>query len=281
MYFIFSRSSDHCQGEGRAAPRLNPPWRAIIVGHPLRSFFTENIVRLEIRRLSKSYNLAWALRDIDLELQAGECVALLGPNGAGKTTLLKTMCGLLRPTSGEVLIDGKMLRAGPARTLPAIGVLAPGDHLYEKLTARENLRLFLALYGRRDKAGKIDDALAGLELKDWSGEYVSAFSSGMKCRLSIAKWLLLEPELLLVDEPYGVLDGGGVDLLETQLKDICRRGGIVVTATHDVPRAAALCSRAVILRRGNLIFDEAKRKPWDSFHRAVKDFLPRGEAWPS
>ena len=238
-------------------------------------------MHLEVRRLSKSYGFAWALKEIDLELRSGDCVALLGPNGAGKTTLLKALCGLLRPTMGEICADGTKLRHGPARLQPAIGLLSPGDHLYDKLTAKENLRLFLALYNRQEKEDDLAKALAAAGLSDWSGEYVASFSSGMKCRLSIAKWLLLEPKLLLVDEPYGVLDGSGVDLLETHLKNVCRSGGIVVTATHHVTRAVALCSRAVILRRGKIIFDEAKRTPWDNIYRAVEEFLPKGEPWPS
>ncbi len=238
-------------------------------------------MHLEVRRLSKSYGFAWALKEIDLELRSGDCVALLGPNGAGKTTLLKALCGLLRPTMGEICTDGTKLRHGPARLQPAIGLLSPGDHLYDKLTAEENLRLFLALYNRQKNRGEIGNALAAAGLSDWSGEYVASLSSGMKCRLSIAKWLLLEPKLLLVDEPYGVLDGSGVDLLETHLKNVCRSGGIVVMATHHVTRAVALCSRAVILRRGKIIFNETKRTPWDGIYRAVEDFLPKGEAWPS
>jgi heme exporter protein A len=216
-----------------------------------------------------------------LELRAGDSVALLGPNGAGKTTLLKALAGLLRPTSGEICCDGTSLGQATGRLRPVIGLLSPSDHLYEKLTAEENLRLFLALYSRKEKHEAIPGALSAAGLADWAGEYVAAFSSGMKCRLSIAKWLLVEPKLMLVDEPYGVLDGGGVELLENYLQNVCRTGGIVVMATHDVARAAAFCSRAVILRRGRLIFDEAKRKSWDSFYRAVDEFRPRGEAWPS
>jgi ABC-type multidrug transport system ATPase subunit len=237
------------------------------------------VLRLEIRRLSKSYGFTWALREIELELRSGDCVALLGPNGAGKTTLVKTLAGVIRPTAGEILLDGVDVVGQMPRRL-RIGILAPGDHLYEHLTAEENLRLFLALYGS-DKGAAIGDALAAVGLQDWAREYVAAFSSGMKCRLSIAKWQLLEPEVLLVDEPYGVLDGGGVDLLETYLSRLCRAGGLVVLATHDVPRAAALCSRAVILQRGRVSFDEPKRAPWESFYTAVGDFLPRGEAWSS
>jgi len=236
-------------------------------------------LRLEIRRLSKSYGYSWALREIDLELRSGECVALLGPNGAGKTTLLKTVAGVIRPTEGEMFLDGVDVIGHVPRRLRT-GILAPGDHLYEQLTAEENLRLFLALYGS-DKGAAIAGALAEVGLQDWAREYVAAFSSGMKCRLSIAKWRLLEPAMLLVDEPYGVLDGGGVDLLESYLSGLCRAGGLVVLATHDVPRAAALCSRAVILKRGRVSFDEPKRAPWESFYTAVGDFLPRGEAWSS
>jgi heme exporter protein A len=236
-------------------------------------------LHLQIRRLSKAYGTAWALRDIALELGSGECVALLGPNGAGKTTLIKTLAGLIRPTSGEILVDGVKRFAEIARRI-GIGILTPGDHLYEQLTAEENLKLFLALYGARKNAA-IADALAHAGLADWAREYVGAFSSGMKCRLSIAKWRLLDPRLLLVDEPYGVLDGAGVKLLESYLSDLCRSGGIVVIATHDVARAAALCSRAVILKRGRVVFDEAKRASWDNFFSAVGEFAPRGEVWPS
>ncbi len=262
---------------------MNLPYPAIIVEHLLYSFYSrrEKILYVEVRRLSKAYGFSWALKDINLELHAGECVALLGPNGAGKTTLLKLLCGLLQPTTGEIHIDGAKLRQGPARLEPTIGFLSPNDHLYDKLTAQENLRLFLALYNREKEHGELETALAAAGLADWSREYVASLSSGMRCRLSIAKWLLLEPKLLLVDEPYGVLDGSGVDFLEAYLKNARDRGGVVVMATHHVARVAAFCSRAVILRRGRMIFDEAKRAPWESFHRAVGEFLPRGETWPS
>ncbi len=236
-------------------------------------------MHLEIRRLSKTYGTTWALRDVELQFRSGECIALLGPNGAGKTTLIKTLAGIIRPTSGEILIDG-VRRSLDAARLQRIGILAPGDHLYEQLSAEENLRLFLALYGV-DKRAAIADALANVGLAAWAREFVGAFSSGMKCRLSIAKWRLLEPRFLLVDEPYGVLDGVGVGLLESYLTGLCRSGGLVVMATHDVARAAALCSRAVILQRGKVGFDETKRASWDSFFSAVGEFAPRGEAWPS
>jgi ABC-type multidrug transport system ATPase subunit len=103
----------------------------------------------------------------------------------------------------------------------------------------------------------------------------------MRCRLSIAKWKLLQPDLLLLDEPYGVLDGSGIDLLEAFLRQQTANGTIVVMASHHVARALKLCSRALILKQGRLTFNEAKQQPWTSFDRAFGEFLPHGERWSS
>ena len=235
-------------------------------------------MRLTVRRLAKAYGYFWALRDVDLELSAGECIALLGPNGAGKTTLLKLLAGLIYPTSGEIEIAGAKLARTSTTLRSTLGFLAPGEHLYDNLTVRENLHFFTALYNKDALASAIDGALDAVGLRRWSDEYVGALSSGMKCRLAIAKWQLLEPGLLLLDEPYGVLDGSGVDLLETFLKSHCHKGGTVILASHHVSRALQLCDRALILHQGKLTFDEPRRDPWESFQRAFADFLPRGRS---
>lgn len=233
-------------------------------------------MQITVLHLSKSYGYFWALRDLNLNLAAGECVALLGPNGAGKTTLLKLLAGLIYPTSGEIQIDGAKLSRASLALRSSIGFLAPSDHLYDNLTVRENLDFFTALYDRDVADSVIAAALATVGLQPWSGEYVAALSSGMKCRLSIAKWQLLKPAFLLLDEPYGVLDGSGVDLMESFVKVHCCSGGIVVIASHHIPRLLQLCGRALILHQGRLIFDEPRQQPWDSFQRAFSEFLPRG-----
>ena len=237
-----------------------------------------HILRVAVHRLGKAYGYFWALRDLEMEIPAGECVALLGPNGAGKTTLLRLLSGLIYPTQGEIEIAGVKLSRSSIELRSSLGFLAPSEHLYENLTVRENLDFFTALYNKNTSAASTAEALAAVGLERWSGEYVSALSSGMKCRLSIAKWRLLDPGLLLLDEPYGVLDGGGVDLLEAFLKAHCRKGGIVILASHHVSRALQLCDRALILHQGKLTFDEPRREPWDSFQRAFADFLPRGHS---
>jgi ABC-type multidrug transport system ATPase subunit len=194
---------------------------------------------------------------------------------------LKILAGLVAPTAGSVTFDGvaltRLTPAARART----GLLVPADHLYDNLTVRENLRFFTSLYDRVSEPQAIDAALEQVALVERGEEFVANLSSGMRCRLSIAKWQLLQPSLLLLDEPYGVLDGNGVDVLENFLQAQCAAGSIVVMASHHVSRALNLCSRAIVLKQGRLTFDENKRQPWPSFDQAFSEFLPHGESWRS
>jgi ABC-2 type transport system ATP-binding protein len=236
---------------------------------------------LTARQLAKAYGFLWALKDIDLDLHAGEFVALLGPNGAGKTTLLKILAGLVHPTQGDLEINGTRLSAATRELRTSIGFLAPGEHLYENLTVRENLTFFSSLYGKNSSNGTIESALGGVDLKHKANEYVGTLSSGMKCRLSIAKWQLLQPGILLLDEPYGVLDGSGVNLLEEFLKAQCQSGRIVIMASHHIGRVLQLCTRAIILHQGKLTFNELRQEPWESFEKAFGAYLPHGESCDS
>ena len=238
-------------------------------------------MHLTVRQLAKAYGLLWALRDISLDVPPGEFVALLGPNGAGKSTLLKLLAGLIHATRGEIEFDGIEISKASTALRSTVGLLSPAEHLYENLTVRENLIFFTSLYKKKLESAAIDAALEGVYLKHRSEEILSALSSGMKCRLSIAKCELLEPGLLLLDEPYGVLDGSGINLLEAFLRAHCRKGNIVIMASHHVARVLTLCTRAVILHQGKLTFNEPRQQPWDSFTRAFGEFLPNGESWTS
>lgn len=235
-------------------------------------------MRLTVKKLSKAYGFFWALKDLNLDLPPGELVALLGPNGAGKTTLLKLIAGLTPPSLGKIELDHRPLSHANGSSRAQIGLLAPAAHLYEDLTVRENLQFFTSLYGWKHDAGNISSALASVDLSDRADEFVSTLSSGMKCRLSIAKWALLKPGLLLLDEPYGVLDGSGVDLLEEFLKAHCRKGNLVILASHHVSRILKICSRAIILHQGRMTFNAPRQQPWPDFDQAFREFLPHGEA---
>jgi heme ABC exporter ATP-binding subunit CcmA len=238
-------------------------------------------LRLTVNKLAKAYGFLWALRDLNLDLPPGAFVALLGPNGAGKTTLLKLLAGLIAPTTGAVQFDGSTVTGNDPKARKQIGFLTPADHLYENLTVKENLQFFTSLYRQNDRPAAIAAALEEVSLAQRRDEFVGNLSSGLKCRVSIAKWQLLQPGLLLLDEPYGVLDGKGVDLLESFLQAHSAQGNLVVMASHHVSRALKLCNRAVILHQGRLSFDEAKQQPWPSFARAFSEFLPQGESWNS
>jgi heme ABC exporter ATP-binding subunit CcmA len=260
---------------------LNQPGTTIIVVELSYQLCHSSAIGLEalrvtVDKLARAYGFLWALRDLNLDLTPGQCVALLGPNGAGKTTLLKLLSGLITPTTGEIRFDGVIFSRSMPELRARVGLLAPSDHLYDNLTARENLTFFSRLYKQSVVPESLDSALEQVGLAERAGDYVANLSSGMKCRLSIAKWMLLQPELLLVDEPYGVLDGSGIRLLENFLKHQCTCGSIVVMASHHVSRALDLCNRVVILSQGRLSFNEAKRQPWPAFETAFSEFLPHG-----
>jgi heme ABC exporter ATP-binding subunit CcmA len=235
-------------------------------------------LHLTVQKLSKAYGFFWALKDLNLDLPPGELVALLGPNGAGKTTLLRLIAGLTPPSLGRIELDSLPFSRAIGSSRAQIGLLTPAAHLYEDLTVRENLEFFTSLYGQNHDANSINAALSSVDLSDRADEFASTLSSGMKCRLSIAKWELLKPGLLLLDEPYGVLDGSGVDLLEDFLKSHCRKGNLVILASHHVSRVLKICSRAIILHQGRMTFNAPRQQPWPDFDQAFREFLPHGES---
>ena len=235
-------------------------------------------MHLTVQKLSKAYGFFWALKDLNLDLPPGELVALLGPNGAGKTTLLRLIAGLTPPSLGRIELDSLPFSRAVGSSRAQIGLLTPAAHLYEDLTVRENLEFFTSLYGQNHDANSISAALSSVDLSDRADEFASTLSSGMKCRLSIAKWELLKPGLLLLDEPYGVLDGSGVDLLEDFLKSHCRKGNLVILASHHVSRVLKICSRAIILHQGRMTFNAPRQQPWPDFDKAFREFLPHGES---
>jgi heme exporter protein A len=200
-----------------------------------------------------------ALRNVQFAGERGCCIALLGRNGAGKTTLLRLMAGLSRPARGRVAIFGKPTRDEESRQ--RIGVLGHGISLYDELSAFENLKLFGALYGV-PAPGKV--ALNWLQLtfldhvKD---ALVREFSRGMRQRLAVARALLHEPALLLLDEPFTALDDRSISMLDGLLRDHLAKGNSVVLTTHQLREALALATHVALLERGALAhFGERTRE---------------------
>ena len=212
---------------------------------------------IEVEALSKAYGLLPALRDVSFRVGRGECVRLLGANGSGKSTLLRALAGLSKPSSGQIRIGGWEMpkEAGQARA--QIGLVAHQPLLYENLTARENLHFFGKLYAikREERERRSAELLRRVDLHRRADSLVRTFSRGMKQRLSLARALLHQPDLLLLDEPYSGLDQKAGELLDELLLAAKSGGQTIVMSTHQLERGAQFAERALILSRGRISFD--------------------------
>jgi heme ABC exporter ATP-binding subunit CcmA len=218
---------------------------------------TEKSALIETRALVKTYDLLIVLRKLDLQVERGEFVALLGPNGSGKSTLLRLLSGLSKPTSGAIFIGGWELPREAAAVRAQIGMVSHRALLYENLTARENLQFFARLYNLQ--AQNVDDRIRFLlervGLAKRGDSLVRTFSRGMQQRLSIARALLHDPAVLLMDEPYTGLDQDAAQVLDGLLSQAYTDNRTIVMTSHDLDRAARLTSRVMILSRGNIGYD--------------------------
>ncbi len=208
---------------------------------------------LEARGVSKRYGWRWALKHLNLAVSAGETLALLGKNGSGKTTLLKTLAGLLRPTEGVVRLRGEPLSR---EAKAGIGLLSHEPMLYADLTIRENLAYFARLFGmaRAEASERVSCLAEAFGVTGRLDEPVRALSQGLGRRAALARTLLHEPEVVLLDEPFSGLDPEAARRLEGFVRAVCDLGGrIVVFTTHDVSRAFEVAGRIAVLSGGKLV----------------------------
>jgi len=210
---------------------------------------------IKASRLRKSYGRTVVLEDISLDLAAGQCLALLGPNGAGKTTLLRILATLLRPTSGSLAVGGVDALQNPEGARAVIGVVGHGTHVYEHLTALENLRFWTVMRGEDASRERLVAALQQVELEPVADDRVRTFSAGMKRRLALARVLLWRSRLLLLDEPFTELDQRGRKWLGEFLLAFKDGGGGVVVATHSFGSGLGVADRVAILHGSRLVID--------------------------
>lgn len=205
---------------------------------------------IEARRLLKRFGPKVVLRNLDFAAQAGEFVALLGPNGAGKTTFLRILSSLSRPTLGQVSIAGYQLPHHAAAVRQRLGVVSHLPLLYGDLTAEENLRFYGRMYAIRDLDARISAGLESIGLAARRKDLVRTFSRGMQQRLAIARAVLHDPDVLLLDEPHTGLDQDACAMLDDVLRRVAAQGRTVVMTSHDLARAADLANRFDVLTRG-------------------------------
>ena len=210
---------------------------------------------IRVRGLKKSFGDRWALRGVDLDVAGGECLALIGPNGAGKTTLLRILSTLTRPSAGTVSVAGQDLNAGATEIRRSVGFLSHQPLLYEDLTAQENLRFYGRMYDVRGPEERIAVLLRKVGLESSAQDLVRTFSRGMKQRLAIARALLHDPPVLLMDEPYTGLDQRAAETLDSVLRDAGAASRTIVLTTHDLERGIRLSQRAALLVGGRLVYE--------------------------
>ena len=221
------------------------------------------------RGLEKSYGAVEAVRGIDLEVVSGRCLGLLGPNGAGKTTTMRMIMGLTTPTAGELTVfgaaPGALSRAQKAR----IGLVPQDDNLDPDLSVRQNLDVYGRYFSlpRGVLASRIPALLGFMALGDKASAHVNQLSGGMKRRLVIARALISEPELVILDEPTTGLDPQARVMIWKQLQDLKKRGKTLLLTTHYMDEAQRLCDEIVIIDQGRVL---ARGTPKDLIDRHVK-----------
>ena len=212
---------------------------------------------ISIRQLTKTYGRFRALHRVDMEVAPGSFLALFGPNGAGKSTLLGIIAGLVRPSRGQVLLDGDVITGDRDESLgERIGVLSYQTYLYDELTVRENLRFYGKLYGIKNSEERIEELLRTVGMDARAGSPVRTLSRGMRQRVALARALLHDPDVLLLDEPYSGLDQDALVMLKTILT---ARNKTILLVTHDLARGLESADRVAILNRGRLVFEAGTR----------------------
>lgn len=210
------------------------------------------------KRFGRGADAQTAVAGVSLHIREGEVYGLLGPNGAGKSTTLKMICGMLRPTSGEMLFAG---HAWGRDDLYQIGSLIEEAALYPNLTARENLRVRTTLLGLPES--RIDEALAAVDLTDTGRKRAGRFSMGMRQRLGIALALLARPRLLVLDEPTNGLDPIGIEELRDQVRGFAAAGTTVLVSSHILSEVQQMADTVGIIYRGRLAYEDRLRPGQD------------------
>lgn len=212
---------------------------------------------ISVRQLTKTYGRFRALHRVDMDVAPGSFLALFGPNGAGKSTLLGIIAGLVRPSRGQVFLDGEEITKDRDENLgKRIGALSYQTYLYDELTVLENLRFYGRLFGVENREERIRSLLCTVGMKARSGSPVRTLSRGMRQRVALARALLHDPDILLLDEPYTGLDQDALVMLKTVL---AARKKTVLLVTHDLVRGLESADRVAILNRGRLVFDAETR----------------------
>lgn len=222
---------------------------------------------LEVKNITKKFKDKLAVENVSFTLNQGEIVGLLGENGAGKTTTLRMISTMLKPTEGQVVVNGFDVLKEPDKVRSQIGILFGGEvGIYDRLTARENIKYFGSLYGidghvldqRIDKMGK------DLDMMEYMDRRVGKFSRGMKQKVAIARSIVHEPPIMLFDEPSTGLDVTAARIVQDFILKCKEEGKTILFSSHSIKEVEKLCDRVIIINKGKIVeegtLDELKTK---------------------
>ena len=210
---------------------------------------------IQIKNLKKKFNNSFAVNGINFEIDKDRTLGLLGPNGCGKTTSIGMILGLIKPTSGEIIIDNKNLDSFKRdEILTRINFASPYIELPKKLTVRQNLEVYSRLYGVKNRKERIDEISEDLNISDFFERKTGELSSGQKNRVSLAKSLINKPEILLLDEPTASLDPDIGDFIRSYVEDYKSKNKVtILLASHNMSEVERLCDSIIMMKKGKII----------------------------
>ena len=209
---------------------------------------------VNVNNLSKNFSSFEAVKEISFSINESEILGLLGPNGCGKTTTIGMMLGLLKPTSGEVIINGLNVEKNRINLLKKMNFISPYIELPKKLTVKQNLEVYGRLYDVKELGIKIDYLCEKLRLNEFINKITGELSSGQKNRVSLAKSIINDPSVLLLDEPTASLDPETGDFVRSFLEEYQKeRGTSILLASHNMAEVERLCSSVLMMNKGSII----------------------------
>ena len=209
---------------------------------------------IEINNLNKQYGNTLAVKNINFKIYKSTIIGLLGPNGCGKSTTIGMMLGLIKPTSGTVVINGQNIENNRTNLLEKMNFISPYIELPKKLTVEENLKVYGRLYGVKNLESKISELMEKLNLTQFKKRKTGELSSGQKNRVSLAKALVNDPEILLLDEPTASLDPDVSDYIRTFIEDfVSKKGTTILLASHNMNEVERLCHEVMMMKNGEII----------------------------
>ena len=209
---------------------------------------------ITINNLAKSFKNILAVKNISFKIYKGTIIGLLGPNGCGKSTTIGMMLGLIKPSAGTVIINGQNIEYNRTKLLEKMNFISPYIELPKKLSVEENLKVYGRLYGVENLNDKISDLMEKLNLIEFRKRKTGELSSGQKNRVSLAKALINDPEILLLDEPTASLDPDVGDYVRSFIENYAStKGSTILLASHNMNEVERLCSEVMMMKNGEII----------------------------